>query len=73
MIRLFGDMMDLPATWPMNILDLRQWQHHLGYPDLPAQKKGKHNALEDAKWNKEVFDYLLKMRTLGAEYKNPVK
>jgi hypothetical protein len=51
---LFGRMVDLPAGMPMYTLDLRQYAYHLGDPALPVVQ-GEHDALNDAKWNREVY------------------
>ena len=58
--QLFGTMMDLPKGWPMYCRDLKQWCDELGNPDLPKQRSTEHNALADAKWNAEVYDFLRK-------------
>ncbi|UXE03794.1 DnaQ-like DNA polymerase III subunit [Gordonia phage ObLaDi] len=47
--QLFGRMIDLPAGIPMWTNDLRQEQHRLGDPPMPAQPGGEHNALADAR------------------------
>ena len=49
-----------PKGWPMRTNDLKQMQFHLGIAELPEQKEGHHDALEDAKWNMEVFNFLSK-------------
>lgn len=56
--QLFGTMMDLPKGWPMYTRDLKQWCDQLGNPKLPEQGKGEHHALADARWNKQVFEFL---------------
>lgn len=56
--QLFGTMMDLPEGYPMFCLDLQQWCHQLGNPELPPQLSGEHSAIEDAKWNKQVWEFL---------------
>lgn len=56
--QLFGTMMDLPKGFPMYTRDLKQWCDDLGNPKLPDQGKGEHNALADARWNKQVYDFL---------------
>jgi hypothetical protein len=57
--QLFGTMADYPSSLPMWINDLRQETERLGvYQSLPVQAGGLHNALEDAKWNKQVGEYL---------------
>lgn len=56
--QLFGKMVDLPKGWPMYCRDLKQWCDSVGKPQLPQQGKGEHNALADALWNKEVYEFL---------------
>jgi hypothetical protein len=56
--QLFGTMMDLPKGFPMYCRDVKQWCDMLGNPQLPAQGKGEHNALEDARWNKAAWEFL---------------
>ena len=57
---LFGTMMELPAGFPMYCHDIKQIMHMLSIKkeDLPVQEDGHHNALADAKWNKEAFEYI---------------
>jgi hypothetical protein len=55
---LMGTMMDLPEGWPMYCRDLKQWAVDKGDPKLPEQTEGEHNALDDAKWNREVYYFL---------------
>lgn len=56
--QLFGTMMDLPKGFPMYCRDIKQECDRLGNPKLPEQEKGKHNALEDARWNKQAWEFL---------------
>lgn len=56
--QLFGRMIDLPKGWPMYTRDLKQWCVQLGDPELPKQDEGEHHALADARWNKQVYDFL---------------
>jgi hypothetical protein len=56
--QLFGTMMDLPAGFPMYTMDLKQWCKQLGDPELPAQGKGEHSAIQDARWNRDVWHFL---------------
>src|SRR5690606_37315943 len=56
--QLFGRMIDLPKGWPMYCRDLKQWCDELGNPQLPKQASTEHNALADARWNMEVWDFL---------------
>lgn len=55
---LYGTMMDLPDGWPMYCRDLKQWCDMLGNPKLPEQSSTEHNALADARWNVEAFNFL---------------
>lgn len=59
--QLFGRMIDLPADMPMYTNDLRQELARLGDPRYPEQASGEHNALEDARWNKQLGEYLAKL------------
>jgi hypothetical protein len=56
--QVFGTMMDLPRGWPMYCRDLKQLCDDLGNPPLPKQGKGEHNALADARWNRQAFHFL---------------
>ena len=56
--QLWGRMMDLPKGYPMYTRDIKQWCDALGNPRLPEQGKGEHNALEDARWNKQAWEFL---------------
>jgi len=58
--QIFGNMMALPKNFPMYCRDLKQWCDDLRNPDLPAQGKGEHNALTDARWNKQAWEFLSK-------------
>lgn len=69
---LFGKMIDLPKGFPMYCIDLKQeedriyktgkykvksMKHLDGYPKQTIE----HNALEDAKWNYELYKFLEKI------------
>jgi hypothetical protein len=56
--QLFGTMMDLPKGWPMYCHDIKQLCDSLGNPKLPAQSSTEHNALNDARWNKQAYEFL---------------
>lgn len=60
--QLFGTMTGLPPGWPMYTLDIRQWADALGSPRLPQQKEGAHQALADARWHKEMWEFLADFR-----------
>jgi hypothetical protein len=56
--QLYGTMMGLPNHFPKYCLDLKQLSYMLGNPRHPPQLAGEHNALADARWNRELFDFL---------------
>jgi len=55
---LFGGMADLPEEYPKYCRDLKQILDRLQVPKLedPVEQ---HNALADARWNKELYEYLV--------------
>lgn len=57
---LFGRMVDLPSHFPMFCRDLRQSakDKHFDTSKLPKQDDAEHNALNDARWNKRVWEVL---------------
>ena len=59
---LFGAMVDLPESFPMLPMDLQQLWITLGRPEgkKPPKPSNQHNALADAKWNKQFYDNLVK-------------
>lgn len=56
--QLFGRMIDLPKNFPFYTRDIKQLCVSLGNPELPKQGKGEHNALDDAMWNKNAYEFL---------------
>lgn len=54
---LFGAMVDLPKGWPMYCRDLKQESDRLKAPKFTGPK-GEHNALADARWNRDLYKYL---------------
>jgi hypothetical protein len=57
--QLFGRMIHLPQGIPMFTNDLKQECNRLGNPQVPQQSHGQHNALEDARHNKVIHDFLV--------------
>lgn len=57
--QLYGRMIDLPKGWPMFCLDVKQHCWMLGDPKLPEQTSIEHHALEDARWTKQAWDFLM--------------
>ena len=56
--QLFGRMIDLPKGYPMHCMDLKQYSRMLGNPPNPPQDGAEHNALEDARWNRKLYEFL---------------
>lgn len=59
--QLFGRMVDLPSGWPFLCLDLKQlmWHADIQKEQLNiADNENPHNALADARWNKDAFNYI---------------
>jgi hypothetical protein len=56
--QLFGKMIDLPKGWMTWCYDVRQLEQELGRPKMPEQKGGEHNALADAWFTKESYEFL---------------
>lgn len=56
--QLFGTMMNLPRYFPKFCRDLKQLSVECGSPAHPKQESGLHNALEDARWNKRLYEFL---------------
>jgi len=63
--QLYGTMMDLPKHFPRFCMDLKQLARTVGNPDLPKQKSGEHNALEDARWVRKTHRYLIVLEQQG--------
>ena len=59
---LFGPMAKLPKDWPMYCRDLKQEMDRLGIEKIPIENKGIHNALTDAIWTKQAYEWLFKVR-----------
>jgi hypothetical protein len=49
--QLFGRMIDMPIGIPQRTNDIAQEWERLGYPIMPEQPGGNHNALQDARFN----------------------
>lgn len=56
--QLYGRMIDLPDGWPMFAMDVKQLAVSLGNPTLPEQTSTGHNALADARWTREAWEFL---------------
>lgn len=56
--QLFGRMIDLPKGWPMFCRDVKQLADSKGNPQLPEQTSTEHDALADALWTREAWQFL---------------
>lgn len=62
--QLYGRMIDLPKSWPMFCMDLKQLCVHKGNPNLKLtgmKHLQEHSAIADAVWNSVVYDYLIRL------------
>lgn len=57
---LYGNMVNVPKGFPWNVSDLKQYADYLGHTARPASPEGEHNALVDARWNKDFYEMLVK-------------
>jgi hypothetical protein len=53
--QLWGPMVELPPGLPMVTHELVQRWEDAGCPPKPAQESGLHNALGDARWNRQLW------------------
>jgi hypothetical protein len=61
--QLWGKMIDLPAGIPMWTNDVQQEAARLGLDlSLPKQAGNAHNALDDARWTRDAWTYLMSER-----------
>lgn len=56
--QLFGRMIDMPKGWPHLVMDVKALALLCGNPKLPEQQTVAHNALNDALWTKQAYDFL---------------
>lgn len=58
--QLFGSMVEHPKNWPYWCNDLSQYAMHLGltHRDFPIKSGTIHNALDDARWARNVWKFL---------------
>ncbi len=70
--QMFGRMIDLPKNFPMYCCDLKQWADQLGAKktDFPKQDEAEHHALYDARWNRQLYDFLRDSKPTPVDHKN---
>lgn len=57
--QIFGTMVNIPHNFPRFCMDIKQYAMRLGNPQLPESDGALHNALEDAKYHKKMYDFLV--------------
>jgi len=55
---LFGARVDLPTGFPMYCRDIKQMIDEKGNPNKPTQKNIEHNALDDAIYHQELYEWI---------------
>lgn len=61
--QLYGRMLDVPEDWPNFTHDLQSLRCLMGVREQPPQPDGsEHNALSDARWNRDFYAYLKEQR-----------
>lgn len=71
--QIFGRMIDLPAGLPMYTHDVRSMVDWFEVKSWPKQVGGNHDALEDARHLKKVYDHVIEVGKINAEKKNQGK
>lgn len=61
--QLWGRMINLPKRIPMMTCDIKQEHKRVGYPLMPKQPSGKHNALDDARFNVARYEHIIKCQS----------
>jgi hypothetical protein len=61
--QLFGQMVDLPEGWPKFCRDVQQLRTELG--ELPLMEDTAHNALDDALWVRNAYEFLVQKKSGG--------
>jgi hypothetical protein len=59
MCQLFGRMLDVPAHWPNFVMDVQQLRIECNVGELPKHTGTEHNALQDALWTMNAYDYIV--------------
>ncbi len=57
--QIFGKAINTSSHFSMGLMDIKQYAMRLGNPELPKSDGALHNALEDAKWHKKMYDFLV--------------
>ena len=62
LVWLIGRLLELPSNWPFRFEELKDLKKRAGNPMLPEQQGTEHLAIADARWNKEVYDFLIPLQ-----------
>lgn len=68
--QIFGRMIDFPRGIPMYTHDVRSMCDWFGVKSWPKQVGGNHDALEDARHLRKIYDHVLATGTLGSTPKS---
>jgi hypothetical protein len=63
--QIFGRMIDLPPQFPKRCRDLKQLADDIGCVEKLPKPEGAHDALVDAKWNRDYFRFLRSRAPMG--------
>jgi hypothetical protein len=56
--QLWGRLIDMPRHFPRRFRELKELADRVVDPALPPKPQGQHTAIADARWNRDVFNYL---------------
>ncbi|MCC7289374.1 3'-5' exoribonuclease [bacterium] len=61
LVQLFDKLISRPANWPNRHRELKDLVEQAGLrkSDLPTQLGSAHRAIDDARWNMEVYHFLM--------------
>jgi hypothetical protein len=62
---IFGPMVDLPKGFPMYCNDIKQLANAKGNPKMPRFEGTAHDALDDARRQKKMYEYLEPLPYVG--------
>lgn len=65
LMQLMGGWNNWPTNWPFYVNDLRSYMDWTKVHSLPQQIGSQHDALEDARWNKQAHEYIEATRKGG--------
>jgi len=66
--QLYGTMMGLPKQFPKYCKDLKQLSVDVGSPQHPPDPANEHCALDDARWNRDLYAFLMKHKSATDAY-----